>query len=424
MNIQIKNEPKSEVIITIELTAEEVAKYEEQAAKRVSEQMDIPGFRRGQAPKAFVISQLGPERFFDEVLQIALPMSYFKAVSEKNLAVISKPKIKILSKEPLKYEAHVAVSPEITLKDYEKIKIESRAPTVTDKEIDEVVAEMRKMRATYKALERPIAKGDRIEIDFQGYDEGGASLDKTTSKNHPLFVGEGTLVEGFEEQLVGMKVAEKKRFSVTFPKDFHYDALQGKKVEFETEVKKAEEVVLPELTEDFIAEVVGEKKTHNEFRQLLKKDIHARKLYDQRRNDENQLLEKILKEASLEVPPLLIEEEVEYMVDDFARDLKQRNLPIEAYMEKLKKENRDLAKEFAPEAEKRIKLRLVLNYLFKELKLEVGDDEMVKATERLLEESPEQERQKIKVNLGQKGEIYLRLRNNLLLEKLFSKYLA
>jgi trigger factor len=421
--IEVKNLPKSEILVTIEVSPEDLAKFEDQAAARISEEVEIPGFRKGQAPKAFVIAKIGADAFFQEVLNVALPRTYFEAVKERNLQVVSRPEVKVITKSPLKYEAKVAVLPEITIKGYENIKIKKGTIKITEKEIDEIVEEMRKYRATYKPLERAIKKGDRLEIDFQGYDEGGAALDKTQSKNHPLFVGEGSLVTGFEDQLLGMKTGDKKKFPVTFPKDFHYEPLRNKKVQFDVEVKKAEEPILPALNEDFVAQVMGERKEVPEFKAAIKEDLNRKKVVEARRNQENELLEKLIKDAKLDVPQMLIEEEIDYMIMDLKRELDERSMPFDTYMEKIKKEGRDLRKEYAVEAEKRIRLRLVLNFLFRTLAIDATDEEIKTASVALLERTPEKEKEYAKKQLESKGELYMRLKNNLMLEKLFAKFL-
>ncbi|MBI5413864.1 trigger factor [Candidatus Peregrinibacteria bacterium] len=423
MNIELKNLPKSEIQLIIEVSPEQMAKYEEQVTKRISENVEVPGFRKGQAPKAMVLAKVGPDVFFQELLGIALPQAYFEAVKEKQLQVISRPDIKVLSKVPLKFEARVAVMPEITLKDVEKIKIPAEKVEITDAELEEVVNEMRKYRATYKNIERAIKNGDRVELDFQGYDEGGAAIDKTKSANHPLFVGEGTLVPGFEEQLVGMKSGEKKKFPVKFPTDYHYEPLKAKTIHFEVHIKRAEETILPEMNDDFATQVMGDKKTVAEFRDALKKDIHSKKLVDSRRKRENDLLEKFLKDAKLEVPPVLLEEETDYMIDDLKHEVEHKGLNFDTYLEKIKKNHKDLHKELTLEAEKRIRIRLVLNYLFKVLNVTVTEDELNQAIAKLRESTPEQHKKEIEKSLADKGEVYLRLKNNLMLEKLFAKFL-
>lgn len=423
MKFSSKLLPKSELLLTIEISQEELETYENETVRRVSQQVEIPGFRPGQAPKAFVISRLGSDAFFQEVLKRALPASFEQAVKEKKLHVISRPEIKITSRSPLTYEARVALLPEITLKDIEKIKIPQEPIQITEKEIDEVIQEMCKYRATYKPLERRIKKGDRVEIDFQGFDEGGAPLDKTKSVNHPLFVGEGSLVPGFEDQLLGMKQGEKKKFSLGFPKDFHYEFLKGKTVYFETEIKRAEEPILPDLTEAFVESVLGAKKTVLEFREAVKTDIAKQKQLESRRSRENALLEKLLREAKLEVPPLLIEEEIDYMIADLRRDLENRGLKFETYLEKLKQEKKDLRVEYRSEAEKKIRVRLILNFLFRIFSISVTDEEMSAASEKLLLAYAESERPKIQEQIQNRGEAFFRLKNNLMLEKLFSIFL-
>lgn len=423
MQIDVKPLPKSEVLLIIEAAQDTLDKYEEEAAKRISLNIDIPGFRKGLAPKAFVMSQVGPEAFFQEVLNIALPRLYFSAVKEKNLQVISRSEIKILSKSPLKFEAKVGLLPEISIKSWEKIKIPKKEMKIEEKEVDDVICDMRRYRATYKPLEREVKKGDRVEIDFQGYDESGAPLEKTKSKNHPMFVGEGSLVEGFEDNLVGMKVGGTKKFSIKFPKDYHHESFKAKTVNFSVEMKRADEPVLPELNEDFISQALGKKKTLEEFRVVLHGDIQKQKDTAERQRRENALLEKLLKEAQFDVPPTLVEEEIDYLVADLQKEFESKGMDFEAYLQKLKKDGKDLRIQYASEAEKRIRVRLILNFLFKEMKIEVSDEEMSRAVSVFLQRVPESERQKYQERIAAKGDIYARINNNLMLDKLFARFL-
>lgn len=423
MKTELKILPKSEVQLTVELTAEELATYETEATKRISQNVEISGFRKGQAPKAFVLAQVGAEAFFRDLLNVALPRSYFEAIKEHKLQVISRPDVKVVSRSPFKYEARIAVLPQITFKDYEKIKVPKEKLTVTDAEIEEVVEEMRKYRAKYKPAERAVKKGDRVEIDFQGFDDGGATLENTKSSSHPLFVGEGSLIPGFEEELVGMKIGDKKKFPLKFPADYHHEPFKGKSVHFEVTMKRADEAILPELTQEFVEQVMGDKKTIAEFKDSLRGDFMKKKDVESRRNRENKLLEKFLKEAKMDVPPVLVEEEVDYMIHDLEREIGNRGLKFETYLEKLKKEGKDLKKEYTPEAEKRVKIRLLLNFLFKEIQIKVEDTEMQAACKKVLERAPVAEKDSVQKQIDSKGELFNRLHNNLMLEKLFAKFL-
>ena len=168
---------------------------------------------------------------------------------------------------------------------------------------------------------------------------------------------------------------------------------------------------------------MGAKKTVPEFRQALSADMKARKIIEERKARENELLETFLKQAKFDVPPILIEEEVDFMMEDFKRQIEQRGLKFDTYMKKMEEEKRDVRSEFVPESEKRVRVRLILHYLFKTFSIDITDAEVDEAAKRLLEATPESQRQKISQQLEQRGEIQGRLKNNLMLEKLFAKFL-
>ena len=169
---------------------------------------------------------------------------------------------------------------------------------------------------------------------------------------------------------------------------------------------------------------MGAKKSVAEFKEAIKSDMKQRKLTDARRMRENNLLETLLQKATLEVPPSLVNEEIDYMIDDLKHDLEQRGLTLAAFMKKLKDEKKDIRKEYEKEAEKRVKVRLILNHLFVELKIEVSDDDMAKAGQKLVITAPENERAKLQESIAKRGDVYLRIKNNLLLEKLFTHFLG
>lgn len=423
MQVQIKQLPKSEVELKIQVPEEVWKKYEDEASTSISERIDVPGFRRGQAPKAFVISQIGNEAFFQEVLNLALPKAYLEAIKSQKLEIISRPVIKVLSRSPFEFEARVAVFPEIKLKGLEKIRIPKEKISITEAEIEEVIHEMRKFRANFKTIDREIKKGDRIEIDFQGFDDGGAALEKTKSTNHPLFLGEGSLVPGFEEELSGMKAGDKKKFPLKFPKDYHHEPFRGKTIHFQVEIKRAEETILPALDEAFVEQVIGEKKSVSDFRKAIEGDLNRRKEVENRRMQENKLLEKLMNEAKFDLPPVLVDEEIDVMIEDFVRELEGRGLKFETYLEHLRKEKRDIRKEYEAEAEKRLRIRLILNYLFRTLNIAVAENELEQAFEILLKGAKDEDRKKLEESFREKGEIHLRLKNNLMLEKLFTQFL-
>ncbi|MBP9718690.1 trigger factor [Candidatus Gracilibacteria bacterium] len=424
MKIDVKKLPKSEVQLTVAVSEEEMAKYEEQATKRISEQVEVPGFRKGTAPKYLVLARVGKEMFEEEVVRLALPQTYAKAVVDNKIEAIGSPRVTVKKQTPLEYEAIIPTFPDITIKDLDKLVIPEEKLEVSEKEMNDVVDEMRRYHATYKDLDRAVVKGDRMEIDFQGYDEGGAALDKTNSKNHPLVLGEGSLIPGFEEHLMGMKVGEKKRFPITFPKDYHYEPFKSKKVEFEVKVVKAQEPQLPELSEEFIEKIVGSKKSVEEFKTLVKEDVTARKSQEVHTKRENKLFEELIERSTLEVPPSLIDEEIDVMMEELKQRVESSGGNFDGFVEEMKKQKKDPRKDYEQEAQKRVKIRLILNHLFKTLPIEVSDDDMKAAYEELTKTADGDRKKAIEQQFKEQRGIYARVKNNMMLDKLLKKYLG
>ncbi|PIQ77716.1 trigger factor [Candidatus Peregrinibacteria bacterium CG11_big_fil_rev_8_21_14_0_20_46_8] len=423
MQITVTEQPKSEVLIKVEVASEELKQYEEQTARNISQQVEIKGYRKGQAPKLAVLTAVGPERFNEELLRVALPMTYAKAVQEKELRVVSRPEVKIITNDPLVYEARVALLPKVNLGKIENVTIPKKEIIVDDKELEALLEQLKKYRATFTPIDRAIQKGDRVEIDFVGTDAEGKPVENMTSKNHPLFVGENTLIPGFEDHLIGMKVGEKKNFPITFPKDYHHEPSAGKEFTFEVEVKKAEEPNLPEITPEFIKEVTGREQSVEEFKKNIKEDVRVQKEREQRQQRENELLEKLVKEAKLEVPPSLLQEEIEYLMYDLQQMLQQKGIDMQKYEEHVQKKGRNLKKEYEEEADKRIRVRLVLHQLFEELNISATEEEITQAVESYMQSVPQEHREQEQKALSQKQGRYAQIVNNIKLDKVFAKFL-
>ncbi len=424
MKTTLTKQEHNQHLITLNVEEADLAEYKDKAAKELSHHVNVPGFRPGTAPTFAVISHVGAEAFRQEVIDQALPHLYYKAIMEHKIEPIAAPRISLKSKEPIVFEAIVATMPTVKVKDIEKLKHEQIDASVTDKEVDEVIKEMLKMHATFKPLEGAVEKGDKLEIAFKGFDEGGVELENTVSKNHPLFVGEGQLIPGFEDNLIGMKVGDKKKFPITFPKDYGHKPFQSKNVTFEVEVLKGDKPVFPEFDEVLVEKLLGKKDTKENLLKIIKEDLSVRKKQELRKQREGSLMDKMVENADVDVPPILIDEEVDYMMADLKERFEKQGGSYEKLMESLAKKGKDQRKEYAEEATKRVKIRLILNHLFNELKIEVSDDDMQKAGTTLLAQAPEAERENVKKQLDEKKGIYLRLKNNLMLEKLITHFIG
>lgn len=424
MNITVEKQPKSEVKVTIELTPEEIEKHLNKAAEQISSMVKVPGFRPGHVPLEVLKKHVKEDAIESQMLDLAIPESYTRAVKNENLQVISRPNIKIVQNNPLKYEATVAIYPEVKVTGYDKIKIKKEARKVEEKDVEAVLSDIQKRHATYKEVDREAQKGDKVELDFEGFDEGGASLENTKSKNHPLVIGEETLVKGFEDELIGLKKGDEKEFSVKFPKDYFHKPFQEKSVKFKVKLNKVDEINLPELTPEFIKQVVGEEKTLEDLKKDIMDNMTKDKEYQEKVRRENEYLEQLAGKTEVEIPNTLMDEEIDGMIEEFKNELSGQGITLEQYLEGAKKELDELREMRRKEAEKRLKLRFGLHQLFDQEKIEATKDELDHEMEHVRSLYPENEREKLEKEFSDGGYLLRRLENKIKMEKLFERYLS
>ncbi len=424
MKVTKESLSKSQIKLKIELEPEEIADYKQKAAKRLSEQVKIPGFRPGTAPYDIVKLHVGEAGLTRQMIDLALPETYSKAIMQEKLPVVSRPDVNIVTEEPLVYEATVALLPEVKVKGYKDIKVNIKPTEVEEKDVTNVLENLQKHYATYAPIERAAKKGDRVEIDFSGTDKDGVPLEGTVSKNHPVVIGENSLLPDFEKNLEGMKVGETKTFTMTFPSDYHAENFKNKDVTFETTMKRAEEAQLPEINDEFVERVTGEKKTLEELKKEILKNLKTQRDNEDRMRTEDKLLEEILERTDVELPPQLIDEEVEYILEDMKADLQEKGITLEQYMKATKKTQQDLEKEYRKEAEKRIKIRLALQFLFTEENITAEDKDIEQELNEIAMSYPEGEREKVKTEYQKNTQMILRVKNRAMLRKLFDKLLG
>lgn len=423
MNVTVENLPKSEVKITVEISEESQKKFEEKAAKEVSGMVKVPGFRPGHVPADVLKKHVKEGALEAHMIDIALPETYAEAVKKEKLQVVTKPKIKIIQDTPLKYEATVAVYPEVEISGYDKIEIKKEDAKVEDKDVEAVLKDIQKRHATYKEVEREAKKGDRVEIDFEGFDDGGAKIESTISKNHPLVLGEGAMVPGFEEALEGIKKDEEKEFEVTFPKDYFHKPFQDKKVHFKVKAHKVEEIITPEFTPEFIKEILGEEKPFDEVKENIKENLKHERDHAVKAKQEDKFLEKLAELVKVEVPDSLVDEEVDGMMEEFKSQLEQQGINLQQYLDNTKKEIKDLRDQRKKEAEKRLRLRFALHKIFELDNITATDEELNHEVEHMKAAYPEGERAKIDKDFSSGGYLRNRLENKIKIEKLFATYL-
>ncbi|MFA6918111.1 MAG: trigger factor [Candidatus Gracilibacteria bacterium] len=422
MDYTVKKLPKSEVEIMVTVAAEELAKHYQKACEDMAKEVHVKGFRPGHIPQNVLEQHVDKKHIEEHAKELAMQRTYADIVVKENLQVISRPKVKVEKEEPFTYVAVVAILPTVEIKDHKSIKIAKKEPKVTEKDVEAVLKDLQKYSTIYKDVDRAAKKGDRVEIDFQGFDEEGKEVPNTKSQNHPVIIGENTLIPGFEDNLIGLKKDEKKEFSLTFPKDYGKKDFQNKKLKFKVEVKRVEEAILPELNEEFVEKVTGKKQPVEDLKKDIEKNIHAKKTKEAKQERENEYIEEVLKRTKVELPDDLIHEEAHYILHEMQEEIEQKGLEFEKFLAQAKTTEEDLVKKYTPEAEKRIKIRLALQHIIKEEKIEVTEDEMNEGLENIKSHYPKKEHAKIE-NDYKKGELKSQLKNRLVLRKFFEKVL-
>ena len=385
--IAIKKLPNSEVSFTTKVPAKEMNKALDTAAEAYSRKHPIPGFRPGKASREVVEKHAGAEKLFQEAVEIAVKKTYVKTITENELRAIGAPKIDLKAGKPgedLEFEAKVAVFPEIEITDVKKLKVEKPAVDkikVKDEAVDKVINQLRTMRAKLVTVNRAAEKGDRVEVDFKLF-MGKAPYEGGTSKNHPIIIGEKKFIPGFEEQLIGLKKDDKKKFEIPFPKKYHDSKLAGKKGEFEVVMKLVQEQELPELNDEF-AQNAGAVKTVTEFKKNITDNLKMEKKFKMVDEALNKLLEEIVKTSKTEIPKIMLEDEKNKMLQELENNISGMGLTLEGYLEHLKTTKEELMKGWDQDAEKRIKIGLAIRKIAEKENLRAEEKEIKAKADQL-----------------------------------------
>lgn len=422
MDYKIKKLPKSLVEITVTITAEEMPTYIKKATEEIGNDISIKGFRKGHVP-AHILEQHVEKKFIiAHAQEMAVRQTYSDIATKEGLHVVTRPEVKIEKEDPLTYIATVAVMPEVEIKDHKSIKVKKDEVKVSEKDLEEVIEDLKKHNTIYRDIDREIKKGDRAEIDFEGFEEDGTSVPNTKSTNHPLIVGEGTLIPGFEEHLLGLKKEDKKEFDIIFPDDYHKKDFQKKKMKFKIEVKRVEEAVSPDLDEALIEKATGHKHTVEEFKKELEENIRNKKEDEAKVKQENEYIEKVLKAMEVEVPEAMIEEEARFMLEEIKEEVETKGIEFKKFLEQAKTSEADILKKYTPEAEKRVKIRLALQFLLKIEEIKVTDEDLQAELDKLKAMYPESEHKKIEGDFAS-GKLSTQIANRMAIRKLFNKVL-
>lgn len=404
MSLQVEKLEKNMAKLTVEVPAEQFEKALTTAFNKNKSRFNIPGFRKGKAPQAMVEKMYGVEVLYEDAINEALDATYGDAVTESELDVVSRPEIDVVQVEKGKeliYTATVAVKPEVTLGEYKGIEVEKASAEVSDEDIE---AELKKVQEQNSRLitveDRAVEDGDQTVVDFEGFVDG-TPFEGGKGEDYPLTIGSHSFIDTFEEQLIGKNIGEECEVNVTFPEEYHAKELAGKPAVFKVTVKEIKRKELPELNDEFAGEV-SEFETLEEYKNDVKAKLSLTKQKEAATENENHVVDKVVENATMDIPEPMIDSQVNNMVNDYARRMQSQGLSLEQYMQFTGMTIDTLKEQMKPQAVKRIQTRLVLEAIVKTENITVSDEAVEKEIADMAE-SYKMEVAQIKEYMGENG---------------------
>lgn len=387
MSLQVEKLEGNMAKLTIEASAEEFEQAIEKAYQKNKNKLSIPGFRKGKVPRKMIEQMYGKEIFYEDAANIVIPSVYAKAVDECTEEIVSQPTVDIVQAEagkPFIFTAEVALKPEVTLGMYKGVEVEKTDVAVTDEEVDAAIDRERENNArTISVEDRAVRDGDMTIIDYEGFVDG-ESFEGGKDEDYPLTIGSGTFIPGFEEQLIGAELDKEVEVNVTFPEDYQASELAGKPAVFKCIVKEIREKELPELDDEFASEV-SEFDTLAEYREDVKKNLTERKEAEAKAAKEEKVVEAIIADAKMDIPEAMLATQQRSMADDFAQRIRMQGITIDQYFQFTGLTREAFLEQLKPQAEERIKSRLVLEAVAKAENLEASDEEYTAEIKKMAE---------------------------------------
>jgi trigger factor len=403
MSLQVEKLEKNMAKLTVEVSAEDLEKAIEKAYQKQKKKISIPGFRKGKVPRQIVEKMYGREVFYEDAANDLIPDAYDKALEECEEDIVSSPRIEVTQIEagkPFVFTATVALKPEVKLGEYKGVKIEKIDREVTEEDVMAEINRERENNARNISVEdRPVKDGDMTVIDFEGFVDDVA-FEGGKGENYPLTIGSGAFIPGFEEQLVGAEIGKEVEVKVTFPEDYQAENLQGKEAVFKCTVKEIKEKELPELDDEFASEI-SEFDTLEEYKEDVKKNLAEKKEKDAKTARENEAVDVAVKASEMEIPDAMLETQQRQMVDEFAQRITMQGLSMEQYMQFTGANYQQLIDQVKPQAEERIKSRLVLEAIAKAENI-VASEEDFEEEMKTMADVYQMEIDKVKELMGEK----------------------
>lgn len=375
MQITTTPAPKSTIVVEVEVPAERLTQAVGEATRALSRRTKVPGFRPGKAPRGVLEAVLGPGAVLEEAVDRLVQSAYRDALIEKEILPLTNGEVEVVQAEegkPLIFKATVPVRPEVELGDYRGFNFRPEIETIDDAKVDKVIEELRDQNASLSPVEdRGARKGDYAVIKYEGTRDG-VPFEGGSTERMPLIIGDERLIPGFEDELVGLSVGDTKGFDITFPADYGEETLAGQVAHFEVELRELREKIAPDADDDF-ARSMGDFTDLANLRDEVRKRLERNALDKARHGFSERIIDYAVANATIDLPDVLVEQEVEVMHDEFRSALARQGISEEAYTKVSGKSHEELHADFRPDAEKRVKVLLVLSKIAEAEKLTISD---------------------------------------------------
>jgi len=368
---------KNQAKFTIEFTAEEFDKAVIEAYQATKGKYAVDGFRKGKAPRKIIEAHYGEDVFFEDAINNMFSKAYPQALENLSLDTVDRPSAEFDQIEKGKgftVTINVTVRPEFTVKDYKGVKVAKVEHNITDEDVAKELETLQKRNSRMVLVDRPAQNGDTVLIDYAGF-VGDEQFEGGTAERQPLSLGSGTFIPGFEEQLVGAAAGEERDVKVTFPEEYHSADLAGKEAVFKCKVHEIKEMEKPELNDEF-AKDVSEFDTLEELKKDSREKLEKAAVSKVEYETKNAVLEKVYEANDVEIPDVMVEDQIDEMMQEFDQQLRYQGLDLQKYFEYLNKDPKEFRDEMRADAYKKVKTRLIVEAVADAEKLEATDEDV------------------------------------------------
>lgn len=386
MNYEILKKENSEVTLKVTVSEDAFQKAVQDVYNKSKGKFNIPGFRKGKAPKGIIEKHYGKGVFFEDAINALLPEHYEKALKELNVEPVARPDIDIEELEEGKgmvFTAVVTVTPEFTLEGYKGIEVEKVNAEVTDEMVDMELEKVQNMNARLVSVSRPVEEGDTTFIDYKGF-VGDHQFDGGTADNQELVIGSNNFIPGFESQLIGANIGDEVKVEVTFPETYHSEELAGKEAVFMVKINDIKVKEMPELDDEF-AKDVSEFDSLAEYKESLRKELETSTKESAEAAQRDKVIEAVANLLTVEIPEKMIDAEVDGMLRDFDQQLQYQGLSLDQYIQFTGGKLEDLKGQMRGDALERVKTSLVIEKVVEQENIEVVDADIDAEIERIAE---------------------------------------